>query len=152
MCLDKGNNQLLNGQYLSKSYNSMFLYFWDIISARTFLAVSVAQPTRIRIDVPANPRNAVKCAVCSTTAGPAAKIAKNVEPRTDIRLRTCRVYFILYFKQCKMNGSNSSLTSMTGFRVKQNMSVISINFQVKDMIKSVRKSWSARLEIRKLLF
>lgn len=94
--VDKGNNQSFNGQYLSKSYNSMFLYFWDIISARTFLAVSVAQPTRIRIDVPANPRNAVKCAVCSTIAGPAAKIAKNVEPRTDIRLRTCTIYYILY--------------------------------------------------------
>ena len=66
----------------------MFLYFWEIISAWTFLAVSVAQPTRMRTDVPANPRNAVRCVVCSIKAGPAASIAKKPEPRTDIRLRT----------------------------------------------------------------
>lgn len=51
--------------------------------------MSVAQPTRMRTDVPANPRNAVRCETCSTTAGPAAKIARKAEPRTDIRLKTC---------------------------------------------------------------
>ena len=50
--------------------------------------MSVAQPTRIRTEVPANPRNAVKCVVCSITAGPAARIAKKAEPSTEIRLRT----------------------------------------------------------------
>lgn len=59
-----------------------------MISAWTFLAVSVAQPTRMRTDVPANPRNAVRCVVCSTKEGPAASIAKNPDPRTDIRLST----------------------------------------------------------------
>lgn len=74
----------------------MFLYFWDIISAWTFRAVSVAQPTRISTDVPANPRNAVKCVVCSTRAGPAAKTAKKVEPKTEIRLKTYR--FICWYQ------------------------------------------------------
>lgn len=50
--------------------------------------MSVAQPTRMRTDVPANPRNAVRCETCSTTAGPAAKIARKAEPRTEIRLKT----------------------------------------------------------------
>lgn len=59
-----------------------------MISASTFLAVSVAQPTRMRTEVPANPLKAVRCVACSIAAGPAARIAKNTDPRTDIRLRT----------------------------------------------------------------
>lgn len=38
--------------------------------------------------MPANPLKAVRCVACSMTAGPAARIAKNTEPRTDILLST----------------------------------------------------------------
>lgn len=46
-----------------------------------FLAVSVAQPTRMREDVPANPRNEARRVVCSIKDGPAAaRIAKKGHP------------------------------------------------------------------------
>lgn len=82
----------------------MFLYFCEMISAWTFLAVSVAHPTRIRTEVPANPLNAVKWVICSTTAGPAARTARNADPRTDIRPRTWRVfkYYINWWWKTKM--------------------------------------------------
>jgi len=55
-------------------------------SALTFLAVSVATPTRISRLVPTKPLNAVKPVSLSTSGGAAARAPKNADPRIDIRL------------------------------------------------------------------
>ena len=55
-------------------------------SALTFLAVSVATPTRISRLVPAKPLNAVRPVNFSTAGGAAARAPKNAEPRMLILL------------------------------------------------------------------
>lgn len=72
--------------HFRSSYSlSTSLYFCMACSARTFLAVSVATPTKISTDVPANPLNACNLVNSSTRGGAAARAPKKAEPRIDIR-------------------------------------------------------------------
>ena len=61
-------------------------------SARTFLAVSVATPTKMRTEVPAKPLKACNLVNISTSDGAAESAPKNAEPKTDIRSSVPEMY------------------------------------------------------------
>ena len=72
-------------QFKSSYRRSTSLYFCMACSARTFLAVSVATPTKIKTEVPANPLKACSFVNSSTKGGAAARAPRNADPRMDIR-------------------------------------------------------------------